>query len=454
MEMDASARNPGIVRGSRSARVPRAGSGRLWRPVLLEARRFLTRTRDAWRYDPDDLRWYGPNALPAIGPDAAHGIERRQFAVALPGLMPYIAAVPTTSANDDPLPGPAPGEPSPPARRRRPRYAGKHPRAFHEKYKELNPERYAGEVQKILASGKTPAGMHRPIMVQEILDALAPRPGEIAVDATLGYGGHAAALLERLVPGGRLIGLDADPVELPRTEDRLRAQGFGSESFSAHRTNFAGLPQILAGEGVREVDLVLADLGVSSMQLDDPNRGFTCKESGPLDMRMNPARGPSAAEFLRRVTEEDLRRLLAENSDEPFAPEIAAALARQPVATTEDLRRVVREAVRSRRSHLAKPEIDDSVRRTFQAVRIAVNDEFSALETFLRHLPWCVRSGGRIAILTFHSGEDRRVKKAFQSGHREGVYAVISDTVRRATPEEIRANPRASSAKLRWAVRA
>src|SRR2546426_5181566 len=178
--------------------------------------------------------------------------------------------------------------------RRRPRYSGKYPRRFEEKYKERDPERYAATVARVLASGKTPAGTHRPIMVSEVLEILAPQAGEVAVDCTLGYGGHARELLARLQPGGRLLGLDVDPIELPKTEARLRALGFGPEIFTAHRTNFAGLPQILAGAGIAGADIILADLGVSSMQLDDPTRGFSAKHSGPLDLRMNPHRGQPA----------------------------------------------------------------------------------------------------------------------------------------------------------------
>jgi 16S rRNA (cytosine1402-N4)-methyltransferase len=341
-----------------------------------------------------------------------------------------------------------------PVYKRRPRYSGKNPRQFHQKYKELNPERYGADVTKILLSGKTPAGMHRSIMVAEILEVLAPQPGETAVDATLGYGGHTRALLERLQLGGRLLGLDVDSIELPRTEERLRAAGFGPETFTAHRSNFAGLPQVLAREKLAGVDLVLADLGVSSMQLDNPARGFTYKESGPLDMRMNPTRGEPASQFLTHVSEDQLARILEENSDEPQARVIATGLKQQPIATTQELCRRVRETLTSTRMHLPKDEIETSIRRTFQALRIAVNDEFSALETLLRHLPTSLKPGGRVAILSFHSGEDRRVKKAFQTGRRDGIYSAIADDVGRASMEEVRANPRASSAKLRWAVRA
>ena len=338
--------------------------------------------------------------------------------------------------------------------KRRPRYAGKNPRAFHEKYKELNAERYADDVRKVVASGKTPAGSHLPIMVDEVLRCLSPAPGEIAVDCTLGGGGHARAILERLQPGGRLIGLDVDPLELPRTEARLRAAGFGAETFCAYRANFAGLPQALARAGHATADVVLADLGVSSMQLDNPDRGFNYKEPGPLDMRMNPSRGESAAQLLARLSEQRLAELLAENADEPHADFIARIVKHQPIDTTHALERLVRTSLASPPMSLDKADVKMSVRRTFQALRVAVNDEFSTLDALLRWLPQCLAPGGRVAFLTFHSGEDRRVKKAFQTGYREGVYSSVATEVIRATMEETRANRRASSAKLRWAVRA
>lgn len=348
-----------------------------------------------------------------------------------------------------------PNSSTPPAvHKRRPRYSGKNPRKFNERYKELNPERYGADVEKILASGKTPAGMHRSIMVAEILEVLAPKPGEIAADCTLGYGGHAREILARLAPGGRLLGLDVDPLELPRTEQRLRDAGFGPELFTAHRSNFAGLPQVLAKESLTGVDLILADLGVSSMQLDDPARGFTYKEPGPLDMRMNPTRGESAAQLLARIAEDKLALLLEENSDEPHARVLAPALKKRPAAATGELAQLIRDTLTRSFTILPPGEIETSIRRVFQALRIAVNDEFSALDTFLRNLPACLKPGGRVAVLTFHSGEDRRVKKAFQSGARDGIYSTVSDDITRASAEELRANPRASSAKLRWAVQA
>ena len=334
--------------------------------------------------------------------------------------------------------------------RRRPRYSGRNPRRFEEKYKEHNPERYSATVAKVLASGKTPAGSHRPIMVAEILNVLAPKTGELAVDCTLGYGGHAREILARLQPGGRLLGLDADPIELPKTEARLRAAGFGPDAFLAVRSNFAGLPQALAVANLTGADCILADLGVSSMQLDDPVRGFSVKFDGPLDMRMNPHRGFPASVLLEKTAPATLARLLEENADEPRANELANALAGRTFPTTKALAAGVRAVF----PNLGKDEADLTVRRVFQALRIAVNDEFSALDMLLRYLPMCLNPGGRVAILTFHSGEDRRVKKSFETGLRQGVYKDIAHEVIRPTSEERHDNPRSSPAKLRWARKA
>jgi len=323
--------------------------------------------------------------------------------------------------------------------KRRPRYRGKNPRHFSEKYKEHAPERYAADVAKVIASGKTPAGTHRPVMVREIMAVLAPQSGELAVDCTLGYGGHAIALLSALQPGGRLIGLDVDPIELPKTEARLRKLGFGPDTLTVLRTNFAGLARVLP----EPADIVFADLGLSSMQMDNPARGFTYKYDGPLDLRMNPQRGQTASALLASLDEAALAALLVENADEPEADRMARAILRASVSTTTQLATVIRRARRD----------DDSVRRIFQALRIAVNDEFGALDAFLHNLPFCLKPGGRVAILTFHSGEDRRVKKSFHAGERLGVYSEVAHEVVRATSEERRANPRSSSAKLRWARR-
>ncbi|MCX6552257.1 MAG: 16S rRNA (cytosine(1402)-N(4))-methyltransferase RsmH, partial [Acidobacteria bacterium] len=267
--------------------------------------------------------------------------------------------------------------------RRRPRYAGKHPRGFHEKYKELAPEQYPDTVAKVLASGKTPAGSHVPVMVREVLDALTPQPGETAVDCTLGYGGHARAILARLQPHGLLLGLDVDPLELPKTEARIRGLGFGPEAFRARRSNFAGLPQALAAEGMTGADCILADLGVSSMHLDTPERGFSIKSPGPLDMRMNPHRGQPASALLQKMTAARLAELLQENADEPRADDLAAALAGRSIEQTTDLA----EAIRSALPRVPDDERETSVRRVFMALRIAVNEELSALDALLRLLP-------------------------------------------------------------------
>jgi len=338
-------------------------------------------------------------------------------------------------------------EPTP--HRRRPRYSGKNPRRFSEKYKELDPEKHPETIAKVLASGKTPAGSHVPIMVGEILAALDPKPGELAVDCTLGHGGHAQEILQRIQPSGRLLGLDADPIELPRTESRLRGEGFGEDCLVTRKSNFAGIQAALASIGADGADMILADLGVSSMQLDNPTRGFTSKHPGPLDMRMNPAKGIPASKWLERVTQAKLAEILRENSDEPHAQILAPQLAAKSFSSTLELAQAIRAALSNR----PEEELKKTVARVFQAIRIEVNEEFAALDALLRSLPFSLRLGGRVAILTFHSGEDRRVKKAFQAGQREGIYSEIARDVIRASAAECRANPRATSAKLRWARR-
>lgn len=347
----------------------------------------------------------------------------------------------------DPLPEPNP------AHRRRPRYRGTHPRGFREKYKEHAPELYPEHTEHVRARGMTPAGQHVPILVEEVLAVLALQPGERGVDCTLGYGGHSRRFLERLAPGGQLLALDVDPLELPKTQARLRTLGFGEEALCVRRTNFAGLRAALAElDWSAGVDFVFADLGVSSMQIDDPARGFSFKCDAPLDMRMNPARGPSAAQWLERVETVELARALQDDADEPFAQRIAAGLVarRGRLRTTLELAAAIRSLLPA---HVDEEQAERSTRRVFQAVRIEVNDEFGVLDTLLRALPECLRSGGRAALLSFHSGEDRRVKKAFEAGLRSGVYSACSPDLIRAAPEEQRANPRAAPAKLRWARR-
>ena len=341
---------------------------------------------------------------------------------------------------------------------RRVRYTGTHPKRFEEKYKELDPVRHADAIKKVMDRGQTPAGMHRPICVKEILDLLRPRPGETGLDATLGFGGHSQEILNKLIPGGHLFAVDVDPMELPRTEARLRGLGYGEAALSVRRMNFSEVATLLpeAGGGF---DVVLADLGVSSMQIDNPARGFSFKADGPLDLRLDPSSGQSASELLLSVTRQRLRDLLVDNADEPYAVPLAAALQGQYLETTTQLADLVRQTLagvfkRSMPEEERVAETKRALQRTFQALRIEVNDEFGVLDRFLEVLPRCLKPGGRVVIMSFHSGEDRRVKKAFQTGERNGTFSSVAAELIRPSFEEQRSNPRSSSTKLRWAVRA
>ena len=341
-------------------------------------------------------------------------------------------------------------ETPPTPHQRRVRYPGKNPRKFEHKYKELDPEKHAETIAKVRASGKTPAGQHVPILLPEIMEVLAPQPGERAVDCTLGYGGHAQAILKAVQPEGTLLGLDQDPIEIVRTETRLRAN-CAPEALIIKRMNFAGLRRALDEIGWNDgADVILADLGCSSMQFDNPARGFSFKHDGPLDMRMNPQRGLSAREFLQKISATKLQALLDENADEPQASHLAECLAGSDHGSTRSLAEAVRAALPHR---LDDEQRDATVRRVFQALRIAVNEEFTALDSFLRQLTNCLRPGGRVAVLTFHSGEDRRVKHHFRDALRDGLFTATNDEVLRPTSREIRENSRAASAKLRWAVK-
>ena len=340
--------------------------------------------------------------------------------------------------------------------KRRVRYKGTHPRNFREKYKELDPEKYQADVEKIIQSGKTPAGTHIPIMVDEILEVLDIRPGQIGYDATLGYGGHTRKMLEKLEGQGHLYATDVDPIESEKTRKRLEAAGYGPDILTIQRMNFADLDQVAPGV---QFDFVLADLGVSSMQIDNPERGFTFKYDGPLDLRLDPTSGVSAAERLRELDQEELTAMLVENSDEPYADRIAKAIMRVyqrggSVDTTKQLAAIIENALSFLPPAERKETVKKSCQRTFQALRIDVNSEFEVLYAFLEKLPGVLKPGGRAAILTFHSGEDRLVKKAFKQQLKEGVYSAISEEVTRPSAEECFRNPRARSTKLRWAIRA
>lgn len=335
--------------------------------------------------------------------------------------------------------------------KRRPRYKGTHPRRFEDKYKELNPEKYREDVDKIISQGKTPAGMHIPIMVEEILEVLKIQPGEVGYDATLGYGGHSSRMLAALQGQGHLFATDVDPIESEKTRQRLADMGFGPEMLTIKRMNFANLDQVSPD---RKFDFVLADLGVSSMQIDNPQRGFTFKQDGPLDLRLDPTSGVTAAQRLLELSQDELAAMLEENSDEPYADEIAQAICRNlPIDTTRQLYTVIENALSFLPQKSRKQEVRKSCQRTFQALRIDVNSEFEVLYAFLEKLPGVLNPGARVAILTFHSGEDRLVKKAFKEGLREGLYSSISDGVIRPSAEECFRNSRAHSTKLRRAIK-
>lgn len=376
--------------------------------------------------------------------------------------------------------------------KRRPRYSGTHPKSYQEKYKELQPEKYSETVSKVMQKGSTPAGMHISICVQEILDFLQIKPGQKGLDATLGYGGHTKEMLKCLNGQGHLYALDVDPIESAKTAKRLEDAGYGPDLLTVRLQNFAQIDKVAAEVG--NFDFILADLGVSSMQIDNPERGFSYKTEGPLDLRMNPQIGISAAQRLREISKEELCGMLIENADEVYAEEIAEQVIitlkkGEKIETTSQLRNVIEEAlskvsdVRIRESankgagrreadynnagnkeidrrgaiskeHVRKEAIKKSCQRTFQALRIDVNNEYEVLYELLEKLPQVLNPGGRVAILTFHSGEDRLVKKSFQKYLREGAYCEIAKEAIRASKEECFKNPRAQSAKLRWAIRA
>lgn len=434
--------------------------------------------------------------------------------------------------------------------KRRVRYKGTHPRTFEEKYKEHDPEKYADTVARVIEKGSTPAGMHIPIMVKEILDFLQIRPGQKGLDATLGYGGHTRKMLEKLTeasgtseltdqvyikddvqtkndswenpeensednsrdnpadnpednprdnpvdnpednsrdnpannpednstdnpadnsennseevfrrkaPEGHLYALDVDPIEIVKTGERLQKAGYGEEILTILQQNFANLETVAKEYG--PFDFMLADLGVSSMQIDDPKRGFSYKADGPLDLRLDPQHGIPASQRLRELNREELIGMLVENSDEPYAEQIASEICKTfkkggSMDTTTALREAIERALCFLPENKEKKDIlKKTCQRVFQALRIDVNSEFEVLEAFLNALPGALADGGRVAILTFHSGEDRLVKKAFQQYYREGIFEEIATDVIRPTAEECRQNGRARSTKMRWAVRA
>ena len=342
-------------------------------------------------------------------------------------------------------------------RQRRIRYEGTHPKAFKDKYKELQPEKYADAVAKVIQKGSTPAGMHRSICVNEILEFLQITPGQTGLDATLGYGGHTLEMLKSLNSTGHLYAIDVDSIELPRTKERLELLGYGPEILTIKQMNFSNIDQITFESG--PLDFVLADLGVSSMQIDNPERGFSFKSDGPLDLRLNPNKGVSAADRLKTISQDELQGMLIENADEPNSGAIARAIISgikkgMDIVTTAQLKQIIKDALKFIPENDRDYEIKKSCQRCFQALRIDVNNEFEVLYEFLEKLPATLAEGGRVAILSFHSGEDRLVKKSFQRFYREGVYKEIAPDSIRPSLEECNANSRARSAKLRWAIKA
>lgn len=341
--------------------------------------------------------------------------------------------------------------------KRRVHYSGTHPKRFEEKYKEHDPEKYADTIEKVISKGSTPAGMHISICVNEILDFLQIQPGQQGLDATLGYGGHTRRMLEKLQGKGHMYALDVDPIEIVKTKQRLAEAGYGEDILRIKQTNFRNIDQVAEEAG--GFDFILADLGVSSMQIDNPDRGFTYKFDGPLDLRLDPEKGESAAERLREVSYEELVGMFQENSDEPYAEEIATVIMKRNrtknyVETTTQMKDAIEEALAFVPEKDRKEAVKKSCQRCFQALRIDVNSEFEVLYDFLDKLPDALRPGGKVAILTFHSGEDRLVKRAFKAGAKAGVYSEVSKDVIRPSAEECARNPRARSTKMRWAVKA
>lgn len=341
--------------------------------------------------------------------------------------------------------------------KRRVHYSGTHPKRFEEKYKEHDPEKYADTIEKVISKGSTPAGMHISICVNEILDFFQIQPGQQGLDATLGYGGHTMRMLEQLHGEGHMYALDVDPIEIVKTKQRLADAGYGEDILTIKQTNFRNIDKVAEEAG--KFDFILADLGISSMQIDNPDRGFTYKFDGPLDLRLDPEKGESAAERLREVSYEELVGMFQENSDEPYAEEIATVIMKRNrtknyVETTIQMKEAIEEALSFVPEKERKEAVKKSCQRCFQALRIDVNSEFEVLYDFLDKLPDALRPGGRVAILTFHSGEDRLVKRAFKAGAKAGVYSEVSKDVIRPSAEECARNPRARSTKMRWAVKA
>lgn len=343
-----------------------------------------------------------------------------------------------------------------PKHKRRVRYKGTHPRKFNEKYKELNPELYPETIEKVIKKGSTPVGMHLSIMVDEILEFLNIQEGQIGLDCTLGYGGHTLKMLECLNHTGHMYALDIDPIESIKTKERLLNKGYSEDFLTIKNCNFKDID--LVSKEVGLFDFILADLGVSSMQIDNPERGFSYKKEGPLDLRLNPQKGIPAATRLKQLSKEQLEQLFIENSDEPYAKEIAKNIdsylkSGQTITTTTQLYKIIEKSLSFIPIKERKETVKKSAARIFQALRIEVNSEFEVLIEFMDKLPTILKTGGKAAILTFHSGEDRIVKKAFKEMKNLGIYSDVARNVIRPSKEECHINSRAKSTKMRWAIK-
>jgi len=293
---------------------------------------------------------------------------------------------------------------------------------------------------------------HTPVLLEQVVQVLSPQPGETIVDCTVGFAGHAIALAERLAGNGTIVGIDLDPVCIEQARQRLADLAVRVELTHG---NFAELDRILADLNIGQADIIFADLGVNSSQLADPHRGFSFSHDGPLDMRYDPSLKQTAADLVNSLPERELADLIFRYSQEKFSRKIARQIcvARRSgrITTTAALAKIVARAVgvdpaqKTGRIHPAT--------RTFLALRIAVNRELENLEALLEKAPRLLRPGGRIAIISFHSGEDRLVKTYFQKGRDEGLYEIITRKPITPDEDEVRQNPRARSAKLRAARR-
>jgi 16S rRNA (cytosine1402-N4)-methyltransferase len=356
------------------------------------------------------------------------------------------------------------GDSPPLKRQRRRRYSGTHPKSFQQKYKEHNLTAYPDIKAHLLAKGKTPAGTHIPVLTEEVIACLIPKPGETIVDCTVGYGGHASEFIRHIGPTGKLIALDVDSAELERTRRRLSYENVPAcgLAVSFYRSNFAGIAKVLKKENLAGCDVIFADLGVSSMQIDNPDRGMSYKHKGPLDMRMDERLKQTAADLLNTLSEEKLSKAFLELADEPDHQKIARLIvtrrALKPITRTEqlvevifDAKGIIKKTWRKQRRTSKSGSLHPAA-RTFQALRILVNDELGCLRELLRIAPYCLRPGGRIGIISFHSGEDRIVKKAFRDGLRNGIYQSAAPDAIVPQFKEINSNPRSASAKFRYAV--